>query len=226
VLIEREAFFMYATSIAMENNERKQESQWIANMRATKESIKDRFRIAIASRRFLRQKSRRPGLVPVPGSPALRATATGLVVARVFQGNVVFARFAHSMAKQEWQKSVRWMSSLRPTSIFPISISSRVWSLFGYSTAGASALALTQQQQPAEAEALVALGPQPVPSYAPATTEELPLHKPKSKKAAYYEGMMLQNPNVNVCLRCILCRYLCYHFGFLEQGIHNRSCAP
>ncbi|CAK9225053.1 unnamed protein product [Sphagnum troendelagicum] len=63
----------------MENNELKHESQWIANMRATKESIKDRFRIAIASRRFLRQKSRRPGLVPVPGSPALRATATGLL---------------------------------------------------------------------------------------------------------------------------------------------------
>lgn len=187
---------MYATSIAMENNELKQESQWIANMRATKESIKDRFRIAIASRRFLRQKSRRPGLVPVPGSPALRATATGLVVARVFQGNVVFARFAHSMAKQEWQKSVRWMSSLRPTSIFPSSISSRVWSLFGYSTAGASALALTQQQ-PAEAEALVALGPQPVPLYAPATTEELPLRKPKSKKAAYYEDKAIAYANEN-----------------------------
>jgi hypothetical protein len=196
VLIKREAF-MYATSIAMENNERKQESQWIANMRATKESIKDRFRIAIASRRFLRQKSRRPGLVPVPGSPALRATATGLVVARVFQGNVVFARFAHSMAKQEWQKSARWMSSLRPTSIFPISISSRVWSMFGYSTAGASALALTQQQQPAEAEALVALGPQPVPLYAPATTEELPLRKPKSKKAAYYEDKAIAYANEN-----------------------------
>lgn len=162
-------------------------SQWRQNMRAMQVRIKSRFRIAMTSRR-LRQKSRRPGLVSVSGGPALRATATGFVVARVFQGNVIFARMARNLAKQEWQKRVGWVSSLRPTAIIPSSVSSRFWSLLGYSAAGGALVAAEQQQQaPAQAEAL-AVTP-PVGSAYGSGSQEVADAKRKAKKAklTYYE---------------------------------------
>lgn len=168
--------------------------QFRENMRAMQFRIKNRFRVAMTSRSFLRHKARRPrGLVQVPGTPAMRATATGFVVARVFQDNVIFARVARSLAKQEWQKSVAWVSSLRPTSVIPTSVSSRFWSVLGYSAAGGSYVYAEHHQQPAaQAEALV-LGPRPAAVgavYKPEVEDALSAKKRARKaKAAYYEGM-------------------------------------
>lgn len=162
-------------------------SQFGENMRAMQVRIKSRFRIAMTSRR-LRPRSRRPGLVSA-GSPALRATATGFVVARVFQGNVIFARMARNLAKQEWQKRVGWVSSLRPAAIIPSSVSSRFWSLLGYSAAGGALVAAEQQHQaPAQAQAL-ALVP-PVGSAYGSGSEDVVAAKKNAKKAknTYYEG--------------------------------------
>lgn len=163
--------------------------QWGQNVRAMQVRIKSRFRIAMTSRR-LRQKSRRPGLVSVSGSPALRAsTATGFVVARVFQGNVIFARMARNLAKQEWQKRVGWVSSLRPAAIIPSSVSSRFWSLLGYSAAGGALVVAEQQQQaPAQAEALAV--ETPVGSAYGSGSQDVVSAKRKAKTAknAYYEG--------------------------------------
>lgn len=123
----------------------------------------------------------------MPGSPALRATATGgFVVARVFQGNVIFARMARNLAKQEWQKRVGWVSSLRPAAIIPSSVSSRFWSLLGYSAAGGALVAV--EQPPAQAEALVLASP--VGSAYRSEPEDVVAAKKKAKKVknSYYEG--------------------------------------
>ena len=163
-------------------------SRWGENMRAMQVRIKSRFRVAMTSRRLLRQKSRGPaGLVSVSGSPAMRATATGFVVARVFQGNVIFARMARNLAKQEWQKRVGWASSARPAAIFPLSVSSRLRSLLGYSAAGSALVVAEQQQQPpAQTQALVFTSPN-----GPGYQEVVAAKKDaKKSKAAYYEGKM------------------------------------
>ena len=146
-----------------------------SNIRAMQVRIQSRLRIAMTSRR-LRPKSRRPGLVSVPGSPALRATATGFgTVARVFQGNVIFARMVRNMAKQEWQKRVGWVSSFQPSSI-----SSRFWSWLGYSAAGGTLVAVGQpHQSPVLAEALVV---------APSVEVVAAQRKAKQAKNTYYEG--------------------------------------
>ncbi|KAG0559386.1 hypothetical protein M758_10G098400 [Ceratodon purpureus] len=165
-------------------------SQWGQNMRAMQVRIKSRFRIAMTSRR-LRQKPRRPGLVS-GGSPALRATATGIVVARVFQGNVIFARMARNLAKQEWQKRVGWVSSLRPAAIIPSSVSSRFWSLLGYSAAGGALVAAEQQHQaPAQAEALAVATP--VGSVHGSGSQEAVSAKRDAKRAklSYYEELAI-----------------------------------
>lgn len=138
-------------------------------------------------RRFLKQKPGRSGFVPIPGSPALRATATGFVVVRVFQGNVVFSRVAHNLAKQEWQKRVGWLASLKPSSMLPNSVSSQFWSLLGYSAAGGSLM--YAEQQPVQAEAL-AVVPPVGSAYGSGPMEVVEAkRKAKSAKAAYYEGM-------------------------------------
>lgn len=76
-------------------------AQWRANMIAMKERLRERFRVTSVPQRFLRQSQR---LQPGGGVGLRGATATGLVVARVFQGNIVLARMARSMAKNEWQR--------------------------------------------------------------------------------------------------------------------------
>jgi hypothetical protein len=96
------------------------------------------------------------------------------------------------LAKQEWQKRVGWVSSLRPTAIIPSSVSSRFWSLLGYSAAGGALVAAEQQQQqqaPAQAEAL-AVTP-PVGSAYGSGSQEAADAKRKAKKAklTYYEGI-------------------------------------
>jgi hypothetical protein len=163
-------------------------TRWGQNMRAMQVRIRSRFRAAMTARGrlILRQKPRGPGLVS--------AQATGFVVARVFQGNVVLARMARNLAKQEWQKRV---SSALPVAVSPSSVSSRFWALLGYSAAGGALVATEQQHQPAQAQALVLT---PGSGYqelvAPAKKEA------KKSKAAYYEGMLifLTNLNFSVCL--------------------------
>lgn len=96
---------------------------------------------------------------------------------------------ARNLAKQEWQKRVGWVSSLRPAAIIPSSISSRFWSLLGYSAAGGALVAAEQQHQaPAQAEAL-AVAP-PVGSAYGSASQEVVAAKRKAKKAklSYYEG--------------------------------------
>ncbi|GLJ47131.1 hypothetical protein SUGI_0995110 [Cryptomeria japonica] len=67
------------------------------NLRAMRNRIKDRVRVASWSYGSFRQ-----GHMPsLNGATALRATATGLVAARVFKGNVIFSRLVHGRAKQE-----------------------------------------------------------------------------------------------------------------------------
>ncbi|KAG0610808.1 hypothetical protein M758_7G093000 [Ceratodon purpureus] len=165
-------------------------SRWGQNMRAMQVRIRSRFRVAMTSRRFLRQKSRGAGLVSVSGSPALRATATGFVVARVFQGNVILKKMARNLAKQEWQKRVGWVkSSIRPVTIFPSSVSSRFWSWLGYSAAGGVVVVTEQQHQPAQAEALVLTTPGESAHGSGSQGVVGAKEEAKKSKAAYYEKL-------------------------------------
>lgn len=113
--------------------------RWKTNMRLMQHRIKDRFRVAIASHSFLKQKSQMPGGI---GTPAWRATATGLVVARVFQDNSVMARVARSMAKREWQKRSGWLNAWPP----------KIRSMLGLSVNGG---ALSSEGETSLAEALM-----------------------------------------------------------------------
>jgi hypothetical protein len=90
------------------------------------------------SQRLLRKSQRlQPG-----GGVGWRATATGLAVARVFEGNIVLARMAQSMAKNEWQKRVDKFCELFP--IFgTLAASVAVGSAAFTEPAQAEALALT-----------------------------------------------------------------------------------
>ena len=169
-------------------------SRWGQNVRAMQVRIRSRFRVAMTARGrlILRRKPRGPGLVSV--------RATGFVVPRVFQGNVVLARMARNLAKQEWQKRV---SSALPVAVSPSFVSSRFWALLGYSAAGGALVATEQQHQPPQAQALV-LTPPPVGSASGSGYQELvaPAKKEaKKSKAAYYEGMLmfLKNLNFSVC---------------------------
>ncbi|KAJ7555685.1 hypothetical protein O6H91_05G050700 [Diphasiastrum complanatum] len=91
------------------DNAKETKRGWQANVRAMRDRIKGRLRISGANRIF-RQSQRRGAARNV----ALRATATGLVVARVFKGNVVLARVVQSVAKEEWAGKVKRISSLFP----------------------------------------------------------------------------------------------------------------
>lgn len=67
------------------------------NLKAMRNRIKDRVRVAAWS-----YGSFREGHMPsLNSASALRVTATGLVCARVFKGNVIFSRLVHGRAKQE-----------------------------------------------------------------------------------------------------------------------------
>lgn len=87
-------------------------SKWKTNLKAMRNRIKDRVRVAaFSSYGSLRQGGHIPSL---NSSTALKATATGLVVARVFKGNVVFSRLIHSKAKQECADKMAKFSSYFP----------------------------------------------------------------------------------------------------------------
>lgn len=87
-------------------------SKWKTNLRTMRNRIKDRVRVAaFSSYGSLRQGGHIPSL---NSSTALKATATGLVVARVFKGNVVFSRLIHSKAKQECADKMAKFSSYFP----------------------------------------------------------------------------------------------------------------
>lgn len=76
-------------------------------MRSLRERVRARFRVACVPKSLFRQSQRQTGV-------GWRATATGLVVARVFQGNIVLARVAKSMAQNEWQRRMRRLGNLLP----------------------------------------------------------------------------------------------------------------
>ncbi|BBN00060.1 monolysocardiolipin acyltransferase [Marchantia polymorpha subsp. ruderalis] len=82
-------------------------TQLRANMRSLRERVRARFRVACVPKSLFRQSQRQTGV-------GWRATATGLVVARVFQGNIVLARVAKSMAQNEWQRRMRRLGNLLP----------------------------------------------------------------------------------------------------------------
>ncbi|CAM6120598.1 unnamed protein product [Calypogeia fissa] len=112
-------------------------AQWRANMAAMKEKVRERFRVTSVPQGFLRQSQR---LQPGGGVGLRGATATGLAVARVFQGNIVLARMARSMARNEWQKRMGKFGEFLP----------RFRTLAASVTAGSAAAF----SDPAQAEAL------------------------------------------------------------------------
>lgn len=115
-------------------------------------------------------------------------------MARVFQGNVIFAKVARNLAKQEWQKRVGWLSSFQPAAIIPSSVSSRFWSLLGYSGAGSALIAADlqqQQQSPAQAEAL-ALAPPAGSAYGSGQIEDAVAAKKRAKKSSYEDLAIAQ----------------------------------
>ncbi|CAM6102166.1 unnamed protein product [Calypogeia fissa] len=112
-------------------------AQWRANMAAMKERVRERFRVTSVPQGLLRQSQR---LQPGGGVGLRGATATGLAVARVFQGNIVLARMARSMARNEWQKRMGKLGEFLP----------RFRTLAASVTAGSAAAF----SDPAQAEAL------------------------------------------------------------------------
>ncbi|KAL3699792.1 hypothetical protein R1sor_017814 [Riccia sorocarpa] len=84
-------------------------TQLRANIRSLRESVRARFRVACGPQRLLRQSQRQAGV-------GWRATATGLAVARLFQGNLVLARAAKSIARSELQKRIGKLGNILPRS--------------------------------------------------------------------------------------------------------------
>lgn len=165
-------------------------SQWGQKVRAMQLRIKNRFCVAMTFQRLLKQKSRRLGLTLVSEHPTLQATTKGFVFARVFQGNVIFAKMIHNLAKHERQKRVEWISSIRVLAKFPLSISSRFWSLLGYSTRrGTLEIVEQEQHPPVHGEALVLI-PLEGSTYGSKYEEGRVAVKEGAKRsqAAYYEG--------------------------------------
>ncbi|KAL2652088.1 hypothetical protein R1flu_020216 [Riccia fluitans] len=84
-------------------------TQLRANIRSLSERVRARFRVACGPQRLLRQSQRQAGV-------GWRATATGLAVARLFQGNLVLARVAKSIARTELQKRIGKLGDILPRS--------------------------------------------------------------------------------------------------------------